>query len=413
MTDWPPTRPWASGRILTPAQRERKRAANRVSHRTKRSQAEARTASLESQIELLKAEIELLRRRETAPGCPCSRQNNADANFLAFDPIPPSYLPTLDPWPSLNIAGDDSGGLQSQNAHDSYGATGSSEPPQSLATSCQEIFNHIVSQARRLSKFQVSTDDALNQDVLVRALVNGWSDVSMRYGGTSVFCPLWNLVRYLDRRVFCMSGFLTRLCALRMIHAMLLCFVGASSFKDLPAWYKPRPSQHTIRHALAVDVLPWPGVRERAVYSQGLTQDNKFWTGMVHHFRFHWPYSPSDAVDFDANAGHFALSGLFLNQVHNIHMWKMDLSFFNFFPDLYDDIMPSLYDIERPISCILPAAATNPIFGFTPQIPVGSANIDVDHIPALPLPESSGEVGSELEERHSPLVACAPLSLPQ
>ncbi|KIW87273.1 uncharacterized protein Z519_12176 [Cladophialophora bantiana CBS 173.52] len=375
MTDWPPTRPWASGRILTPAQRERKRAANRLSHRTKRSQAQARTASLESHIELLKAEIEPLRRREAAPGCPCS--------FVCW---------TLDPWPSLNIAGDIFGGLRSQNTHDSYGATG----------------------APLIQIPSVSRNDALNQDVLVRALANGWSDVSMRYGRTSVFCPLWNLVRYLDRRVFCMRGFLTRLCALRMIHTMLLCFVGVASFNDLPAWYKPRPSQHTIRHALAVDVLPWPGVRERAVYSQGLTQDNKFWTGMVHHFRFHWPSSPSDVVDFDANAGLFALTGLFLNQVHNIHMWKMNLSFINLFPDLYGDIMLSLDDIERPISCILPAAtAANSIFGFPPQIPVGSVNINTDHIPALPLPESSGEVGSELGERHSPLVAFAPLPLPQ
>ncbi|OQU96267.1 hypothetical protein CLAIMM_02374 [Cladophialophora immunda] len=433
MSDRPQPRaakPWATGRVLTPAQRERKRAANRLSHRTKRSQAEARTASLESQIELLKAEIELLRRRE-APACPCSRQKHGlgdtvfalscpppgpstaqSNNQVDFIPTSASHLPSLDPWPSLNVAGADSGGgLQMQSSNDGYNGREPPLPPESLSTSCQEIFNHVVSQARQFSKFQVSTNDALNQDVLVRALVNGWSDVSMHYAGTSVFCPLWNLLRYLDRRIFCMSGFMTRLCTLRMVHAMLLCFVGATSFKDLPVWYKPRPSQHTIRHALAVDVLPWPGVRERAVHSQSLTRDNKFWTDLVHRFRFHWPYTPSEAVDFNANTGLFALSGLFLNQVHNIHMWKMDLSFFSFFPDLYDDIMPSLDGIERPISCILPAgAAADPIFDLTAQIAAGAAELDADNLPALPLPETSSEDESELEERHPSLATFAPLT---
>ncbi|KIW77038.1 hypothetical protein Z517_09484 [Fonsecaea pedrosoi CBS 271.37] len=440
MSDLPhtrPAKPWAGGRILTPAQRERKRAANRASHRNRRYQAAARTASLESQIELLKAEIEVLKRREgpeaqdclTSPRSPLHPSSGQPASQL-HDPLTvfassPIELPDLDLRPSVNLTNADSGGIRWRNTHGGYNhnyhGTEQTTPPPTSATSCQEIFNLVISQARRLSAFQVSTDDTLNQDMLVRALVNGWADVLMQYGGTGAPCPLWSLLHYLDRRIFCKSGFMTRLCTLRMTHAMLLCFVGASSFRDLPAWYRPRPSQHTIRHALAVDVLPWPGVRERAVHAQGLTRQNQFWTDLVHRFRFHWPYHPTEAVQLDADTGLFALSGLFLNQVHNINMWKVDLRFFDFFPDLYDDIMPSLDGIERPLSsCILPPCTVGPtlhVSTSTPGVQMvgGFAALDGDHIPALPLPEtSSDDVSSEPKERqHASLAMLTPLTQQQ
>lgn len=407
--------PWATGRILTPAQRERKRAVNRLSHRRKRSLAETRSASLESKIEQLTAELEILRREKIteARHCRCPRQTRqtVEENSLwsspldaeaaerrgntcsvSLDPFASSNYIPLDPWSVSNEPSEDSRiclPIRSDNSHSS------SVPPQTLATSCQEVFNHILARALRLSRFEVCTNDTVNQDILVRAVLNGWNDVSEQYNGTTIFCPLWNLLRYLDKRIFCMSGFITRLCTLRMIHAMLLCFVGATPFNDLPAWYKPRPSQHKFQHALAVDVLPWPGVRERAVHSQGMTRDNKFWTDIIYRFRFHWPYDPTEAVDFNANTGLFALSGLFQNQVHNIHMWKMDLSFFTGFPELYDDIMPNLGDIERPFSCRL-ITNTESIFELA-ETSGDSDNPSAAQQPALPLPESWSENETDID----------------
>lgn len=89
---------------------------------------------------------------------------------------------------------------------------------QGQSTSVLEFFNEVLGKAHRVNRSQVCTDDRLNQDALIRGIVDGWNAVE-RY---PYFCPLWGVLRQIDRRVFRLSSTMTRLCMLRMIHFMLL-----------------------------------------------------------------------------------------------------------------------------------------------------------------------------------------------
>jgi hypothetical protein len=65
----------------------------------------------------------------------------------------------------------------------------------------------------------ICTDMILNQDALIRGILFDWKYVS---NPNSVYCPIWAILQYLDTRLFRLSGTITRLCTLRMIHHLLL-----------------------------------------------------------------------------------------------------------------------------------------------------------------------------------------------
>lgn len=84
---------------------------------------------------------------------------------------------------------------------------------------CQKIFTDAVHKARSLSRDQVCTDSEKNQDALIRGVLEGWNNIAHH---SAYICPLWAILHELDRRVFCLSGIMTRLCTLKMIHSLLL-----------------------------------------------------------------------------------------------------------------------------------------------------------------------------------------------
>lgn len=86
-------------------------------------------------------------------------------------------------------------------------------------SSCLEVFNTALCKASSLSQSMVCTDMILNQDALIRGVLFDWRDVS---NPTSLYCPIWEILEYLDTRLFRLSGTITRLCTLRMIHHLLL-----------------------------------------------------------------------------------------------------------------------------------------------------------------------------------------------
>ncbi|KAK5259362.1 hypothetical protein LTR40_006124 [Exophiala xenobiotica] len=216
------------------------------------------------------------------------------------------------------------------------------------ASDCQSIFNNLLTTAHAFPSTSVCTDPRLNQDALIRGVLFGWDIVTTM---SPFCCPLWDILRHLDKRIFQLSGTITRLCTLRMIHNLLLYLVKATSSESLPPWYRPRstsPSQYKFPHAQAADVLPWPGLRERAVLCQSLTQTNKFWTEVIYYFRFCWPYTIHEIASLSPGTGLYEFSGMYDHYLYEIRMWKMDMKFFESFPETYDDIIPSL-EIERPI----------------------------------------------------------------
>lgn len=205
-------------------------------------------------------------------------------------------------------------------------------------STAQDVFNFVLQKVKHLSPESVCTDQSVNEDVLLRGVLHGWTEVYIKH---NFFCPLWSILRYLDQRIFCLSGMMTRFCTLFMIHQILLCFTSGedASFSSLPAWYRPRQSQFKISHAPAIDVLPWPGLRERAIHRASLTESDEFWTKVVYDFRFHWPFPITEAFQHNVDIGLFSLSSLFQKYVRNLNAWQMDFSFFDAFPETYNDLV--------------------------------------------------------------------------
>ena len=110
-------------------------------------------------------------------------------------------------------------------------------------------------------------------------------------------------------------------------------------------------------YILSILSLHRPGLRERAVLCQSLTQTNKFWTEVIYYFRFCWPYTIHEIVSLSPDTGLYEFSGMYNHYLYEIRMWKMDMRFFESFPETYDDIIPAL-EIERPMQ---PASVDAPL----------------------------------------------------
>lgn len=215
----------------------------------------------------------------------------------------------------------------------------------------EDIFSAVVRKALALNKQSVCFDESVNQDALLRGILHGWDEVRLRHG---IFCPLWSILRYLDQRMFCLTRFMTRVCTMYMIHRLLLCLISGhyKAFSSLPKWYRPQNSQLKTPHVPAIDVLPWPSLRERAVQNASLTVSNHFWTRVIYDFRFHWPFVITEAFECDIYAGLFSFSALFEKYIRNIDTWQMDLAFFTAYPETYEDLVaaptiPRSMQVER------------------------------------------------------------------
>lgn len=171
---------------------------------------------------------------------------------------------------------------------------------------------------------------------------------------------------------------------------MLLYFVNANELSSLPSWYRPRPTQKAIAHPLAIDVLPWPGLRERAVLDPSLISSDKFWSDVIYCFRFCWPHEEADAVKLDPQSQLLGFTGTFQNSVRDIDKWKMDQAFFEAFPETFDDIVPAPR-LEWPL-----------IGGLS------WPNVDFSAVVFLPLPASEDEVFLESLRKRTTLTQVSP-----
>lgn len=265
---------WASGRKLTNEQRERKRAVDRVRSHNNQLQNYSRIARLESRLGEVTAELQSLKETKAVQAMATGNETPQGQSWLNYPPHPqpqpqphlqpaistgiwfePPDVPALPimqpaPWTTgMSTSGTglladesfvtDPGSSITECSNDpSYDVgllqpapmgRGISEliPPSSNGNSgthtttysCLEVFNTALCKASSLSQSMVCTDMVLNQDALIRGVLFDWRDVS---NPTPLYCPIWAILQYLDTKLFRLSGIITRLCTLRMIHHLLL-----------------------------------------------------------------------------------------------------------------------------------------------------------------------------------------------
>ncbi|KAE8375164.1 hypothetical protein BDV26DRAFT_21368 [Aspergillus bertholletiae] len=358
-----PTKPWSTGRVLTSAQREAKRQKDRIAKREKAQRQKDLFDDLESKIRYLQDIIEThigasglsldhLTSDRSSTGPSLMQSSDPPESFLGVNPAMENLK---NPYISLNPAS-------------AFPATPSiiSEPAGSLTPTltvpfflsevrnCRifELTDELLKEVSQLNKLEICTKEELNQDAVVRGVLEGWHSLQ---GERSFFCPLWSMLSKIDAQLFCQSGVLTRFSMLRMIHLMLLVEVVAvfallplltsfqsnvrfNSYANLPPWYRPRPTQISFPHHVIADYFAWPGFRERLVVTNCEVLNDRFFKFFSSCFRLYWPYPISEAYTVDRVSRLYGLSEKFNKHIWDIGMWTMSKEFFDVFPELLEDM---------------------------------------------------------------------------
>ncbi|KAH7166465.1 hypothetical protein EDB81DRAFT_782306 [Dactylonectria macrodidyma] len=189
-----------------------------------------------------------------------------------------------------------------------------------------------------------SDSESVSDDIIVRAILEGWESVSKVYR----LSPIWEKIRHLDEIGFMACSPVERFGILWIVHLLMPVQHNAKTTRSrtLPPWYKKTVTTHG-RHPPAAEYLPWPGVRESFIHYHHRYCQNTFWHLFKEHVRIIWPFEFRDCFTQDANQGRYRISSVFEQTIRNGRSWTMERDFFGTFPELHQEI-PVFLDIVPP-----------------------------------------------------------------
>lgn len=266
---------WASGRVLTQAQRERKRAVDRQAQRARRKWTHVRMAGMEAQLGALMSALTNKGHTEERPEMDCfnpetqetanvhTRLSNTPESYItggsedhwALSP-PESLVSVLQTHGEQNRPGEYVPAVHSRNdrvdtnqAPLAMSRTYHSGPRdldtqpncashitvskvlgltsnarRSLDTT--SLCNLELEKLSRIAKDQISLDEQANQNILIQAILQGWETVI-------ILCPLWAILRQIDSLIFERSSNITRFAMLTTVHRMLIVSNRPESFINI------------------------------------------------------------------------------------------------------------------------------------------------------------------------------------
>ncbi|KAI8667150.1 hypothetical protein NCS56_00850300 [Fusarium sp. Ph1] len=178
-------------------------------------------------------------------------------------------------------------------------------------------------------------EDANCEDVVIRAITEGWESVESR----GAMMESWYRLRKLDDMFWHKCQPTERLAILILISWLIANPRDPSLNRQasLPRWLRARPSQ-TLPHSPAIDFFAWPGLRERFVFFQHQYCANLFWYLFQSNFKILWPFDFRDTYMQSSETGQFHLSPHFKQCIGDLGSWTMGQGFFEQFPELYADI---------------------------------------------------------------------------
>lgn len=206
---------------------------------------------------------------------------------------------------------------------------------------------------------------AYNDDVPVRAVVEGWDAVEKK----GCMHPLWRLLKGIDQTIFGICAPRERLAILHTMGLLLQAHISPTRDQQsrIPSFYLKRPSQDML-HAYATEYFAWPGLRERFVFSEHRYCSNIFWKLFTPNLRVQWPYEFRDCYTKNIETGLYCISASFHERISDIRHWTMGIDMFKQYPELYGDIpadnhipasiTPTL-SIPRQYQRALPSTASN------------------------------------------------------
>lgn len=193
------------------------------------------------------------------------------------------------------------------------------------------LLNHI-----RKQPHQPAYSATFDEDIAIRAVVEGWSAVMERY-------PLdrgWQWLKELDETIYFDTSIPGRLSHLRLCRLQFLHQMSPEKGWDqmLPAFLAARPSQRYLDHDPLIEYFAWPSLRERLLFYPRKYATDRFMEALRQNLVFTWTHGTSELYVKDPSTGRYSYSDIFLKHVTDIRHHTVKPAFFDHFPELRADI---------------------------------------------------------------------------
>ena len=235
-----------------------------------------------------------------------------------------------------------------------------------------ELFYHVEYHLNRVYAAGQSAigDTAFDEDVPVRAVLEGWASVEERYD----LDVCWQAVREVDQFVWAKCGIVERMAIIHYMRTKLLYQIksrAAAPLPPMPAFMTQEVARHA-RHADIIDHFIWPGFRHCLVEQPQKYITNHFTDKFRFNLKLLWPFDISFAYTKDPITQMYASTPDFINRQWDLRCWTMQNAFFDGSEELMSSI-PS-FDVPLQRSLSLPG-----------QAPIGMSHIT--HHPSVGMVE--------------------------
>lgn len=206
------------------------------------------------------------------------------------------------------------------------------------------LLNSKLSAIHTDSSFCPSTSPEEDEDIAIRAVFQGWQDVTQRHQLDSA----WKVLQATDQGLFYRSGQVERVAVLRVMRSMLLYKINPywHPSPKLPSYMMPGQDQVTLPHPSIVDFFAWPQLRSWLIKNNITYLPEIAAAVFATSLRFRWHYHSHDIYMTHKKTGQYLLSHAFKQSLEDLSSWMLDEKFFAFGPTLANFI-PVSNDRER------------------------------------------------------------------
>ncbi|KAF1815734.1 hypothetical protein P152DRAFT_194990 [Eremomyces bilateralis CBS 781.70] len=179
-----------------------------------------------------------------------------------------------------------------------------------------------------------------DEDITIRAFLEGWSAVEQKY--TLDGC--WKWLKALDCHLFSHLGFADRASIIHGIRRSFSSRVKRVRKDDdtTPPFTHPSLAQLHIQHDPIVDFFVWPGLREQMIFNRTRFACDRFVSAFCTNYLFLWSHDLRDIYHHDPATGLYAFSSPWHAHVMDLHCFQMRPGFFELFPELRSEMSCSV-----------------------------------------------------------------------
>ncbi|KAJ9612169.1 hypothetical protein H2200_003766 [Cladophialophora chaetospira] len=258
---------------------------------------------------------------------------------------------------------------QQQDLYNSFGRfsapAGRPEPPTSgagdvsIAKEEGDLFLLTERQVNRVlaGGHQSFTNQPLDEDIIVRAVLHGWRDVQDEY----LLDKGWQALRTIDQCVFRESGVVERMAILYMMRLKLLhqSNINPQYLAPLPPFFQrgAQEDPEVLKTTPIIEHFIWPGLRSSLCRNPKWHIDKKYSDAFRHSLKFVWPFDISDLYSKDFSTQLYSITPEFKQRQWDLRSWTMKREYFA----LATEMIGAIPVYEAPLNRALIPAGSMPI----------------------------------------------------